>query len=112
MTWPIVIVPTYNERDNLSLMVNALLQTPDLKILIVDVGRRMGQALSRMRLSAAPVAAFPCSTGSERAVWASLMWTALCAADGCDGPPSDRVQWVRVSGRDGVGSHSRRLPDR
>ena len=38
MTRPIVIVPTYNERDNLSLMVNALLQTPDLKILVVDDG--------------------------------------------------------------------------
>jgi dolichol-phosphate mannosyltransferase len=38
MTRPIVIVPTYNERDNLSLMVNALLQTPDLKILGVDDG--------------------------------------------------------------------------
>lgn len=38
MTRPIVIVPTYNERDNLSLMVNALLQTPELKILVVDDG--------------------------------------------------------------------------
>ena len=47
MTRPIVIVPTYNERDNLSLMVNALLQTPDLKILVVDDGSPDGTGRSR-----------------------------------------------------------------
>jgi dolichol-phosphate mannosyltransferase len=33
---PVVIVPTYNERDNLPLLIPALLQTPALRILVVD----------------------------------------------------------------------------
>ena len=35
---PLVVVPTYNERDNLTPFVSALLQIPDLKVLIVDDG--------------------------------------------------------------------------
>ena len=33
---PLVIIPTYNERDNLPLIVRALLDTPDLHVLVVD----------------------------------------------------------------------------
>lgn len=32
----LVILPTYNERDNLPLVVNALLRIPDVNVLIVD----------------------------------------------------------------------------
>ena len=35
---PVVIVPTYNERDNLPTLIPALLQTPSLRILVVDDG--------------------------------------------------------------------------
>lgn len=35
---PIVVVPTYNERDNLRLIISALLRAPDLNILVVDDG--------------------------------------------------------------------------
>ena len=33
---PLVIIPTYNERDNLPLVVDALLRTPNLRMLVVD----------------------------------------------------------------------------
>ncbi|MBI4265528.1 MAG: polyprenol monophosphomannose synthase [Acidobacteria bacterium] len=33
---PLVIVPTYNERDNLPLIVGRLLEIPDLRVLVVD----------------------------------------------------------------------------
>jgi dolichol-phosphate mannosyltransferase len=33
---PLVVVPTYNERDNLPLLVDALLRTPALRVLVVD----------------------------------------------------------------------------
>lgn len=33
---PLVIIPTYNERDNLPLLVDALLAMPDVRVLIVD----------------------------------------------------------------------------
>ncbi len=33
---PIVVIPTYNERDNLPLVVESLLRVPDLRILVVD----------------------------------------------------------------------------
>ena len=33
---PLVIIPTYNERDNLPVVVDALLRIPDLRILVVD----------------------------------------------------------------------------
>jgi len=33
---PLVIVPTYNERDNLPVLVEALLRTPELRVLVVD----------------------------------------------------------------------------
>jgi len=32
----IVVIPTYNERDNLQAMIDVLLQTPDLRVLVVD----------------------------------------------------------------------------
>jgi dolichol-phosphate mannosyltransferase len=35
-TRPIVIVPTYNERDNLPVLVASLLRVPGLRILVVD----------------------------------------------------------------------------
>jgi len=35
---PLVIVPTYNERDNLPVVVGALLHIPDLRVLVVDDG--------------------------------------------------------------------------
>ena len=34
----IVVLPTYNERDNLEAMIGALLQKPDLNVLVVDDG--------------------------------------------------------------------------
>ena len=34
----IVIVPTYNERDNLDPLIRALLRTPDVDVLVVDDG--------------------------------------------------------------------------
>lgn len=33
---PVVIVPTYNERDNLPVLVAALLRVPGLRVLVVD----------------------------------------------------------------------------
>jgi dolichol-phosphate mannosyltransferase len=38
MTRPIVVVPTFNERDNLPLLVDALLHYQELEILVVDDG--------------------------------------------------------------------------
>jgi dolichol-phosphate mannosyltransferase len=35
---PLVIVPTYNERDNLPAVVGALLRFPDVRVLVVDDG--------------------------------------------------------------------------
>jgi len=35
---PLVIIPTYNERENLPIVVEALLGTPDLRVLVVDDG--------------------------------------------------------------------------
>jgi len=35
---PLVIVPTYNERENLPLLVPQLLEIPDLRVLVVDDG--------------------------------------------------------------------------
>lgn len=33
---PLVIIPTYNERDNLPVAVDVLLRVPDLRVLVVD----------------------------------------------------------------------------
>lgn len=33
---PVVIIPTYNERENLPVLANALLRVPDLRVLVVD----------------------------------------------------------------------------
>ena len=35
---PLIIVPTYNERDNLPLLVQRLLEVPDSRVLVVDDG--------------------------------------------------------------------------
>ena len=35
---PLIILPTYNERENLPLVIGALLRTPDLRVLVVDDG--------------------------------------------------------------------------
>jgi dolichol-phosphate mannosyltransferase len=50
---PVVIVPTYNERDNLSSLVAALLQIPELSILIVDDKSPDGTGEEANRLAAA-----------------------------------------------------------
>ena len=33
---PLVIIPTYNERDNLPVVVGALLRIPDVRVIVVD----------------------------------------------------------------------------
>lgn len=38
MTRPLVVVPTYNERENLPLLAAALLEIPGLSVLVVDDG--------------------------------------------------------------------------
>ena len=43
---PIVIVPTFNERDNLPQLARALLAMADLRMLIVDDGSSDGTAES------------------------------------------------------------------
>ena len=50
---PVVIVPTYNERDNLSSLVAALLQFPELSVLIVDDKSPDGTGAEADRLAAA-----------------------------------------------------------
>jgi dolichol-phosphate mannosyltransferase len=49
---PIVIVPTYNERDNLPQLARALLAMPDVRMLIVDDGSRDGTAQEADALAA------------------------------------------------------------
>ena len=49
---PIVIVPTFNERDNLPQLARALLAMADLRMLIVDDGSSDGTAASADALSA------------------------------------------------------------
>ena len=34
----LVVIPTYNERENLDLIISALLRMPDLRVLVVDDG--------------------------------------------------------------------------
>ena len=53
MMRPVVIVPTYNERDNLSPLVAALLQVSGLSILIVDDNSPDGTGEEADRLAAA-----------------------------------------------------------
>ena len=50
---PLVIVPTYNERDNLPLIVRALLDTRDLHVLVVDDGSPDGTGQRADELRAA-----------------------------------------------------------
>jgi len=50
----LVVLPTYNERDNLPVLVDALLALPDVKVLVVDDGSPDGtgaiaDALARAR---------------------------------------------------------------
>ncbi len=49
---PLVIVPTYDERENLPLLAPALLAIPDVRILIVDDGSRDGTAQAADALAA------------------------------------------------------------
>lgn len=48
---PVVIVPTYNERDNLPALVAALLSQPDLRVLVVDDGSPDGTGLVAEQLA-------------------------------------------------------------
>ena len=61
VVWPdaglqaLVVVPTYNERDNLPALLEGLLQTPSLGVLIVDDGSPDGTgALADEAASAHP----------------------------------------------------------
>ena len=47
---PVVIVPTYNERENLRALVAELLRIPDLRILVVDDGSPDGTGAEADRL--------------------------------------------------------------
>ena len=49
---PLVIVPTYNERDNLPILVDRLMATPHLKVLVVDDGSPDGTGAVADRLAA------------------------------------------------------------
>lgn len=49
---PLVIVPTYDERENLPLLAPALLAIPDVRLLIVDDGSRDGTAQAADALAA------------------------------------------------------------
>ena len=59
VVWPdaglqaLVVVPTYNERDNLPALLEGLLQTPSLGVLIVDDGSTDGSAERLDELAAA-----------------------------------------------------------
>ena len=48
---PVVIVPTYNERENLPALIAALLRIPDLRILVVDDGSPDGTGAEADRLA-------------------------------------------------------------
>jgi dolichol-phosphate mannosyltransferase len=50
---PLVIVPTFNERDNLPVIVAALLRLPDLRVLVVDDGSPDGTGAVASSLTAA-----------------------------------------------------------
>ncbi len=50
---PVVVVPTYNERDNLSPLVAELLRVDGLDILVVDDGSPDGTGVEADRLAAA-----------------------------------------------------------
>jgi dolichol-phosphate mannosyltransferase len=50
---PLVIVPTYNERDNLPVIVGRLMEIPDLQVLVVDDGSPDGTGAIADGLAAA-----------------------------------------------------------
>jgi dolichol-phosphate mannosyltransferase len=50
---PVVIIPTYNERDNLPAIVSALLRQRDLRLLVVDDGSPDGTGAVADQLAAA-----------------------------------------------------------
>jgi dolichol-phosphate mannosyltransferase len=50
---PLVVVPTYNERENLPTLVGKLLRIPELRILVVDDGSPDGTGQVADELSAA-----------------------------------------------------------
>ena len=50
---PVVIIPTYNERDNLPAIVAALLRQRDLRVLVVDDGSPDGTGVVADELAAA-----------------------------------------------------------
>lgn len=52
MIRPLVVVPTYNERDNIGPLAAALLAIPDLRVLIVDDGSPDGTGVDADRLAA------------------------------------------------------------
>ena len=53
MMRPFVVVPTYNERDNLAALVTELLRMPELSVLVVDDGSPDGTGQEAERLAAA-----------------------------------------------------------
>jgi dolichol-phosphate mannosyltransferase len=50
---PIVVIPTYNERQNLAALVAALFLVPDVRLLVVDDGSPDGTGEEAERLAAA-----------------------------------------------------------
>lgn len=50
---PVVVIPTYNERQNLAALVEALLRIPDVRLLVVDDGSPDGTGEEAERLAAA-----------------------------------------------------------
>ena len=67
---PIVVVPTFNERDNLPVIAAALLQLHDLRMLVVDDGSPDGTGVVADTLAAAQpwTRCGPASHG-HRAAW-------------------------------------------
>ena len=51
--YPLVVVPTYNERDNLSQLVGGLLRIPELRVLVIDDGSPDGTGRVADQLAAA-----------------------------------------------------------
>jgi dolichol-phosphate mannosyltransferase len=51
--YPVVVIPTYNERQNLAALVTALFLVPEVRLLVVDDGSPDGTGEEAERLAAA-----------------------------------------------------------